>query len=125
MKAGDTFFIQDRNVDSHLWVVISDTAHDSERVVIVSVTTYETYKEGVCLFEPGDHPRISHTSCVAYNETRKISLEKLVTLNAQGHLSVQSPVSTEILRRIRDGVSKSKRIPFQFVEILIEQGVID
>ena len=28
MKAGDTFYIRDREVDTHLWVVISDPDRD-------------------------------------------------------------------------------------------------
>ena len=91
MNAGDTFFVQDRNVDTHLWVVISDTANDSDRVVIASLTTYEPHKEDVCILDPGDHPRISHKSCVAYNETRATSLEKLITLNAQGLRQCAAP----------------------------------
>jgi hypothetical protein len=60
MKAGDTFYISDRGVDTHLWVVISDPDRDAERVVLVSMTTYEGYKEAVCLLDVGDHPRVSH-----------------------------------------------------------------
>jgi hypothetical protein len=51
VKAGDAFFLTDRVVDTHLWVVISDPAKDAERVVLVSVTTYERYKESVCLLD--------------------------------------------------------------------------
>ncbi len=39
MKAGSTFYICDRNVDSHLWVVISDPERDPLRVIMVSMTT--------------------------------------------------------------------------------------
>jgi len=53
VKAGDTFYIRDRSVDTHLWVVISDPEKDAERVVIVSMTTYENYKEDVCLLDQG------------------------------------------------------------------------
>ncbi len=31
------------------------------------MTTYEDYKEDACLLDVGDHPNISHKSCVAYN----------------------------------------------------------
>jgi hypothetical protein len=75
VNAGDAFYIRDRSVDTHLWVVISDPLKDPNRVVLVSVTTFETYKEGVCLVRPGDHPRITHESCVAYQEARMTTLE--------------------------------------------------
>jgi hypothetical protein len=64
VNAGDAFFIKDRSVDTHLWVIISDTGKDPERVVMVSATTHETYKEEVCLLDAGDHPRITHKSSV-------------------------------------------------------------
>jgi hypothetical protein len=49
VKAGDTFYVGDRSVDTHLWVVISDPEKDAERVVTVSVTTYEDWNDStVC-----------------------------------------------------------------------------
>ena len=125
MKAGDTFLIRDRSVDTHLWVVISDPQRDADRVLIVSMTTYESYKEDACLLDVGDHPKVSHKTCVAYNEARLVALETLVVLRDGGHLSVQAPVSDDILARIRAGVSRSTRIKYQYVERLLEQGVIE
>ena len=49
MKTADTFYINDRGVDTHLWVVISEPDRDADRLVLVSVATYENYKEAVCL----------------------------------------------------------------------------
>jgi hypothetical protein len=43
MKAGDSFFIRDRSVDSHLWVIVSNPEIDPAKVVMVSITTYESY----------------------------------------------------------------------------------
>ncbi len=125
MNAGDTFTIRDRGVDTHLWVVISDPDRDAERVVLVSMTTYEDYKEDACLLGVGDHPRVSHKTCIAYNEARMTTLEKLKVLQDGGLLIVQAPVSKEVLTRIRDGVSKSTRIKPKFIDILLEQAVIE
>jgi hypothetical protein len=125
VNAGDAFFIKDRSVDTHLWVIISDTQADPARVVMVSVTTYENYKEDVCLLEAGDHPRITHKSCVFYKETKMTTLEVLQARLDQGSLSMQPPVTDEILARIRDGVSRSRTIKAKFIDILLEQGVIE
>jgi len=125
VNAGDAFFIQNRSVDTRLWVIISDTEKDPGRVVMVSITTHEGYKESVCLLEPGDHPRITHKSCVFYKETRMTNLETLHLLRDRGTLNVQPPVSAEILARIRDGVSRSTTIKPQFIDILLEQEVIE
>ena len=125
MKAGDTFYISERGVDAHLWVVISDPDRDVERVVLVSMTTYEDYKEDVCLLDVGDHPRVSHKTCIAYNEARMTTLANLRALQDGGHLRAQVSVTKELLARIRDGVSRSTKINYKYVEILLEQEVIE
>ena len=125
MRAGDTFYISNRKVDSHLWIVISDPGIDASRVVLVSVTTYEDYKESVCLLDVGDHPRVSHKSCIAYNEARLTTLESLKSLQAVGSLNSQPPVSSDLLSRIRAGVSLSTRIRSELIDILLDQGVIE
>ena len=125
MKAGGAFHIQNRDVDSHLWVVVSDPDRDPERVVMVSMTTYEDYKEDAYLLDAGDHPRVSRKTCIAYNEARMTTLEHLNALSAKGRLVVRDPVSPEVLKRIRDGASRSRNIKYKFIEILIEQEVIE
>ena len=125
MKAGDTFYVRDRGVDTHLWVVVSDPGRDPERVVMLSMTTYEVYKEDVCLLDVGDHPNISHKTCIAYNEARMTTLKTLTTLLCGGHLSMQAPVSAEVLLRIRSGVSASTKIHYKYIEVLLDQQVIE
>ena len=56
MNPGDTFTLADRSVDSHLWIVVSDPAIDPERVLFVSMTSYDITKEKVCLLDVGDSP---------------------------------------------------------------------
>jgi hypothetical protein len=125
VKAGDAFYIRDRSVDTHLWVVISDPQRDPERVIMVSVTTFEDYKEDVCPINAGDHPRVTHRSCIAYREARMTPLERLIALRDGNHLSIQAPVSGELLARIREGVNRSRAIKYKYVEILLEQEVIE
>lgn len=92
---------------------------------MVSITTYEPHKESVCLLEAGDHPRITHKSCAHYQETRMTTLENLRALNVRGDLSLQPPVSPDILARMRDGVSRSRMIRAKIIDILLEQDVIE
>jgi hypothetical protein len=125
VKAGDAFYIRDRSVDTHLWVVISDPQKDPGRVIMVSVTTFEDYKEDVCPINAGDHPRVTHRSCVAYHEARMTTLERLIGLRDGNHLSIQAPLSDELLARIREGVNRSRTIKYKYVEILLEQEVIE
>jgi hypothetical protein len=125
VRAGYTFFLTDRAVDTHHWVVISDPERDAEHVVLVSVTTYAPHKEAVCLLDVGDHPAVSHPSCIAYNEARVTTLETLTRLRDGGHLNLQSPVTLEHLARIRAGVNRSMRIKYKYIEILLDQEVIE
>ncbi len=92
---------------------------------MVSVTTYETYKEDACLLDAGDHPRITHKSCAFYSETRMTTLAMLHALRDRGLLSLQPPFAKPVLARIRDGVSLSKQIKAKYIEILLEQGAIE
>jgi len=66
-------------------VVISDPQKDPGRVIMVSVTTFEDYKEDVCPINAGDHPRVTHRSCVAYHEARMTTLERLIALRDGNH----------------------------------------
>ncbi len=58
MNYADTFFIKqkDRLFDSHLWVVVSDPFQDSEKVLIVSVASWDPDKDQSCILQIGDHP---------------------------------------------------------------------
>jgi hypothetical protein len=53
------------------------------------------------------------------------TLENLIALRDGGQLGIQAPVSAEVLARIRDGVSKSTRIDDKYIEVLLDQGVIE
>ena len=78
MKAGDTFTLKDKSVDSHLWVIVSDPAVDEERMLFVSMTSYDVTKEKVCLLDVGDHPFIKHKTCIAYDFAKVAPLKALI-----------------------------------------------
>jgi hypothetical protein len=125
MRPGDTFTLRDKSVDSHLWAIVSDPALDGERVLFVSMTSYDVTKEKVCLLDVGDHPFVKHKTCVAYDFAKVAPLEALVVLRDQGHLSMGHPVSAELLERIRQGISLSRRINVEHVTLMIDQGLLD
>ena len=53
MEAGDTFYLPDKAADEHLWIVISDPGKNPDRVLLVSMTSYDVDKEDVCLIDAG------------------------------------------------------------------------
>lgn len=125
MNPGDTFILKDRSVDSHLWIVVSEPAIDPERVLFVSMTSYDITKEKVCLLDIGDHPFIKHRTCIAYDFARLAPLTTLVALRDRGLLTMNEPVSVELLDRIRQGISLSRRINVEHLMLMIEQGILD
>jgi hypothetical protein len=66
MNAGDTLLIDapGTTLDSHLWIVISDPALDPQRVVLVNMTSHRADKDQACVLEMGDHPYVSHRTCI-------------------------------------------------------------
>jgi hypothetical protein len=125
MKAGDTFFLAGGAADRHLRVIISDPSIDPQRVLFVSMTSYDVSKEDACLLNVADHPFVQHKTCIAYADTREAPLESLIKLRDAGHLRLGEPVSPEPLDRIRPGVSLWRRIKLKYLELMLDQDLLD
>jgi hypothetical protein len=125
MEAGETFYLPDKSADGHLWVVVSDPGKNRDRVLLVSMTSYHVTKEDACLIDAGEHPKVKHKTCISYKPARQTSLENLDRLRDSGYLKMQEPVSPELLERIRRGISRSKRIDLEHVELMEEQALLD
>ncbi len=89
------------------------------------MTSYDVTKEKVCLLDVGDHPFIKHRTCIAYDFAKVAPLKALLALRDQGLLSMGQPVSEELLERIRQGISLSRRINVEYVVLMIDQGLLD
>ncbi len=124
MNAGDTFVLVGV-ADRHLWIIISEPAHHPDRVVFVSLTSHDLTKESICLVTQGEHPFVKHLSCIDFSHTREAPLQALRQLQATGRLTPREPVSSSLLNRIRSSVSQSREVPFKFIELLIDQDVIE
>ncbi|MGO9468396.1 MAG: hypothetical protein ACLQIB_12980 [Isosphaeraceae bacterium] len=59
MQAGETFYLPDKSADGHFWIVISEPKKNADRVLLVSMTSYDVGKEDVCLYRDGSIWRIS------------------------------------------------------------------
>ena len=125
MKAGETFFLAGGAADRHLRVIISDPEADSTRVLFVSITSYDVTKEDVCLLAVGEHPFVKHKSCIAYGSAMEAPLAKLLELLSAGQLRVREPVAKSLLDRIRRGVSLSRDIKQKYIDLMLDQGLLD
>jgi hypothetical protein len=125
VQAGDTFLLGDKQVDDHLWVILSDPTKDAQRVLLVSLTTAAPHKESVCLIQPDEHPWVRHETCVAYDKAKAVSLDQLSDLKNKGFIQLQAPVSAILLQRIRDRAGDSVDLAMELADILSEQGLVD
>jgi hypothetical protein len=122
MEAGDTFLLS--QVDDHLWVVLSDPDRDADRVLVVSVTTWRDGKDPACMVERGEHPFVTHRSCLAYVEARVLSRDNFFTFKDGGLLKSHQRVSPELLARMREGAARSGNLKPALLEILRQQGLV-
>jgi hypothetical protein len=62
VQAGTSFVLADeyRDIDPHLWIVLSDTDSFPEQVVIVNMTTWREHKDQACIVDRNEHPALTH-----------------------------------------------------------------
>ena len=125
MQIGDSFLLVDRDVDPHLWVVISHPQQSAQAVVIVNLTSLERMKDQSCVLNVGDHPWISHATCVQYADAKCVSEEAIDRLVASGLLQPREPASDELLAKILRGAARTEAIPVKCKRVLVEQDLID
>ena len=124
MKAGDTFRLQ-RVADRHTWVILSDPEIDDQHVLFVSFTGYYPGMDPSCIVEVEEFSILDKRSCIYYEDIKEASVTALETLRIAGKLQKRTPVSPELLARIRDGVSLSRDIEVKYIDFLLNQGVIE
>jgi hypothetical protein len=127
VNIGDTFL--PGRVNDHLHIVISDPVLDADELVLVSLTSYDTFqhqcrKDGSCVLDRGDHPWITHTTCVSYRDGRVVAESKLDDLLRRGEIESREPVADQILTRILEGAEKTEELPNKCRSVLERQGLI-
>jgi len=122
VKAGDTFA---DSMHDHLWIVISDPAVDSERVVIVNFTKYTTEKEEDCVVKPGEHQFVDKKTLIQFRDAKCCKLADLQTLLTAKLLTPHRAVTAVLLHRIRAcASSKSDKLPTECKSSLEDQNLI-
>ncbi len=125
---GDTFWAGEvaKDLDGHLCVILSDPTRDPENVLIVAITTWENYKDESCTLETGDHPFVSHLSCITYDILpHPFPLQKLESLVEQGLIKKREPLDAHVLAKVLSGAAETRFLPNIFHKILLEQNLID
>lgn len=123
--AGTAFLATDpRSRREHLWVVLSDPKIGRDRVLIANITSLDKYKERACVVQRGEHPWVTHDSCVFYEESRITSLDNLYLGKDKGLFKLADPVTPALLKRMRDGILDSTRVAIENADLLIDQGLV-
>jgi hypothetical protein len=125
VKPGDTFRFADPTIDNHLWVVLSDPLRNDREILVVSITSWHEFiADHSCILDPGDHPAITHRSCVYYDLAGITTAECLTTRLDEGWFIDQPPMEETILTRVYDGAFKTEFLTYRQRSILIEQDLI-
>lgn len=130
MEIGDFFLFRSRNVNEHPFVVISMPDLDAERVVIVSLTSYDKFyheieKDGSCVLQEGDHAWIHHQTCVSYRDAKIVTHALLDQLESDGAIVKLTPVSDDLLTRILEGAQQTDELPGKCRKVLEDQDLIE
>lgn len=127
IQAGDSFFAPWPPPDDnkHLFFVISDPGRNRERVLVVPLMTYDTYKEATCVLEKGEHRFIRHTSYIDYAcavvEAAGFIEQKISAKEFRTH----DRASPGLLKKIREGAEKSDFLALGYRDILEEQDLVE
>jgi hypothetical protein len=122
MELGTTFL---PNVGgSHFWVIISDPKKDPDNVLIVSLTTDRQDKDHSCVLDRGDHPMVTHRTCVDYRRARIVRLAELYAGKDSGAFLLKDPASPAMVRAIQEGAARSDFLKEAARNLLVQQGFI-
>ena len=132
MKPGDIFLSNVANfspgspVGNHLYAVLSNPADAKEGrqlLVVVTISSYETYKEDTCQLTSSDHHKISHPSVVEYRYTQYVPAERILQLQQDKNITFYEPLEQSVLHRILQGALQSRKIPDKYIQFLDRQGL--
>jgi len=85
MTAGDAFRFTGI-ADVHVWIIISDPARDSQKVLIVNFTTWQPHLDQACIVEKGEHLFITDRTVVNYSRAKIVTDAQLQSLRSAGRL---------------------------------------
>jgi hypothetical protein len=89
MNAGDTFLTP--GVDDHLWMVISEPSLDPS-LVVVCFLSWQPHYDQSCIVEAGEHPFVTHSTCVNYPGATIVTDSTLEHLKSKGRLKLKGAI---------------------------------
>lgn len=123
---GDTFaFTNPLTVsDDHLWIFVSDTERDRDRIVLLSMTSWTPTSDHACVVTEDDYGGAHRRSCISYEYARFIAYEEFDEGMKAKKYSHRPPISHVLLDRILLSAPHSRRIKRKFLAALREHWTI-
>ena len=131
MKPGDLFSADVADFEAgavsgrHLYVVLSLPIEPQNQILVVTISTYESYKDQTTVLTNRDHPMISHESVIMYDRIRMVAMQRIESLIQKKKIVIHQPFSPEVLKRILHGAAKSRKIKDRFIHILDRQRLLE
>ena len=97
----------------HLYIIV--VLIDTDTALRVNITTEVDYSDTSCVLSVGDHPFIKQDSVILYEDTKIISVNKLIEGIKSEKLSPRKPLSREVLERIKEGAKDSLSLPPKYL----------
>ena len=114
--------------DDHFQIIISDPVQFPSKLIAVNVTSWSPDADQSCILENVDHECITKRSIIFYAKARIIegeAKELLINYLADGKIYEIGITSPPLLERIRRGAEISNDTPFEIIDLLQEQGLLD
>lgn len=123
---GEAFLIPDDDPDRvpHVWVIISDPQADSDRIVLVPMSSFEYYKDCSCRIDAGEHKSAKHESVIEYEHAEITTTQELHKRIKAHEVRRRDNFSKELISRIHEGAEATPHLRGECYDILQGQGLV-
>jgi hypothetical protein len=131
LEAGSALWRHDEDI-RHLWFVISNPVVGPDNIVMVNLTSWKPGRDArdrvadpACMVYVGDHGFVTCESCVYYAGATIMTTYQMEQRFNRGALRFHDEKASDALvKRMREGASKTVHLPDAAYYALLEQKVI-
>jgi hypothetical protein len=118
LSVGNTLLIPTPpNNKEHLFIIIA-IEKSSNAALLVNITSPKIGCDCSCSINIGEHPFLEYNSVINYGDARVTPISNLEYSLKKSIIKKHSPVSKELLKKIRDGALISLDIPIKYRNFL-------
>jgi hypothetical protein len=118
-ELGDAFLAgQQVHGTSHLWIVINDPKQHADTALFVNVTTLTSISEKTCTLRAGEHPFITHASCIRFASAKIALVTELDTLESCKLIARKQRATAALVAKIRAAAQASPFLPQKCLRLM-------